>query len=59
MPKVNNLPNIYTLYLFDNKLKEQLAEENVLVLYWTKRYKAVGPIKNHKKLQVIKSTHGS
>jgi hypothetical protein len=33
MPKVNNLPNIYTLFLCDNKRKEQLAEENVLVLF--------------------------
>ena len=45
-------------YLCDNKLREQVAEENVLVLYWTKRYKDAGPITYHK-LQVIKSTHCS
>jgi hypothetical protein len=33
MPKVNNLPNIYNLYLRDDQLKEKLAEENELVLF--------------------------
>jgi len=37
-------------------MKEQLAEENVLVLFRTKRNKVIGTVKNHRKLQVIKST---